>query len=471
MDAAIKIYPGVSKWDIRQKVWDYMEAKNLANFPRPVHNRIPNFKGAERACAHVSTLEIFHRTNEVKVDPDKPLEGARLEVLQAGKTLLVPTPRLRTGLLNKIVPPQGASRKDLRVCSTSQGVREYSVPIGLDAKITVDLVVVGAVAVSEKGYRIGKGEGYSDMEYAMMVSVGAVKDPVVVSVVHDCQVIDIPENLIEGHDLTVDYILTPTRAVRTRCTHPKPQGIIWAKLDRDVLEKIPILKNPLHGDTQRRWAFTLPSWTGAQDREKIPILGGAGQLHGGQHWGGPGKTRTALGGQDRGRGGQHWWGAGQGDTGQTWGRRTGGGDRTGGQEGESEDSTGGAQDRGEGEDSTGGAQDRGESEDTRGPQQQGSTTLYLGLPPGLRVSELKSALRGRGASPLRLSWQGAQRRAFLDYSHARAAADALRALEGLSVSGKSVRVQLARSRRAGRAPNHARTTRAQTGAQTPRTVT
>ena len=36
--------PGASKWDIREKVWDYIEDKNLANFPRPVHNRIPNFK-------------------------------------------------------------------------------------------------------------------------------------------------------------------------------------------------------------------------------------------------------------------------------------------------------------------------------------------------------------------------------------------------------------------------------------------
>uniref|UniRef100_A0A4W6C2R8 Methenyltetrahydrofolate synthetase domain containing n=1 Tax=Lates calcarifer TaxID=8187 RepID=A0A4W6C2R8_LATCA len=89
--------PGASKWDIRQKVWDYIEEKNLANFPRPVHNRIPNFK--------------------------------------AQKTLLVPTPRLRTGLFNKITPPQGASKEQLRVCSSSQ----------------VDLVVVGSVAVSEKG--------------------------------------------------------------------------------------------------------------------------------------------------------------------------------------------------------------------------------------------------------------------------------------------------------------------------------
>lgn len=35
---------GTSKWDIREKVWAYIERKNLANYPRPVFNRIPNFK-------------------------------------------------------------------------------------------------------------------------------------------------------------------------------------------------------------------------------------------------------------------------------------------------------------------------------------------------------------------------------------------------------------------------------------------
>ena len=32
-----------------------------------------------------------------------------------------------------------------------QGVREHSVPVGLDAKIHIDLVIVGSVAVSKKG--------------------------------------------------------------------------------------------------------------------------------------------------------------------------------------------------------------------------------------------------------------------------------------------------------------------------------
>ncbi|KAK2500756.1 hypothetical protein MC885_002764 [Smutsia gigantea] len=235
---------GVSKQDIRERIWDFMESQNLADFPRPVHHRIPNFKGSYLACQNIKDLEVFARTQEVKVDPDKPLEGVRLLVLQSKKTLLVPTPRLRTGLFNKITPPPGATKAILRKCATSQGVRDHSVPVGLESRLRVDLLVVGSVAVSEKGWRIGKGEGYADLEYAMMVSMGAVSQGTpVVTIVHDCQVVDIPEALLEDHDLTVDYILTPTRVITTGCERPKPAGITWSKISYEMMRKIPILRS------------------------------------------------------------------------------------------------------------------------------------------------------------------------------------------------------------------------------------
>uniref|UniRef100_I3JE10 Methenyltetrahydrofolate synthase domain-containing protein n=1 Tax=Oreochromis niloticus TaxID=8128 RepID=I3JE10_ORENI len=366
MDPVIKINPGGSKWDIRQKVWDYIEEKNLANFPRPVHNRIPNFKGAFAACAKVSELQAFIHTSEVKVDPDKPLEGARLAVLQARKTLLVPTPRLRTGLFNRITPPQGASKEQLRICSSSQGVKDFSVPVGLDAKIKIDLMVVGSVAVSEKGFRIGKGEGFADLEYGMMASMGAVNEStVVVTVVHDCQVMDIPEDLMGSHDLTVDYILTPTRVIKTDCQLPKPRGIIWNKLDTEKLQKIPILKKLRALEEQAGKDVTL----GAAP-EQVPEEGGNEV-----------KSQRKL--------------------------------------------------------------------------HLSVTTVYLGgIPAGLRVSELKTALREREATPLRLTWQGAQHRAFLDYSDPQAADQALEALQGLSLNGHSLQAELAKSQRGGRKSGH-----------------
>lgn len=51
--------PGASKWDIRQKVWDFIEGKNLANFPRPVHNRIPNFKASTRGTIRAAVLPLM----------------------------------------------------------------------------------------------------------------------------------------------------------------------------------------------------------------------------------------------------------------------------------------------------------------------------------------------------------------------------------------------------------------------------
>ncbi|XP_047566952.1 methenyltetrahydrofolate synthase domain-containing protein isoform X5 [Lutra lutra] len=235
---------GVSKQDVRQQIWDYMESQNLADFPRPVHHRIPNFKGASRAAEHFPRVQALQVARTIKVNPDAPHTSACFFVLDSKKTLLVPTPRLRTGLFNKITPPPGATKDLLRTCATSQGVRSYSTPVGLDSRVLVDLVVVGSVAVSEKGWRIGKGEGYADLEYAMMVSMGAVsqKTPVV-TIVHDCQVVDIPEALLEDHDLTVDYILTPTRVIATGCEHPKPTGIIWSKISCEVMGKIPILRS------------------------------------------------------------------------------------------------------------------------------------------------------------------------------------------------------------------------------------
>ncbi|XP_059007666.1 methenyltetrahydrofolate synthase domain-containing protein isoform X5 [Mustela lutreola] len=236
--------PGVSKQDIRQQIWDYMESQNLADFPRPVHHRIPNFKGASRAAEHFPRLQAFKVARTIKVNPDAPQTNARFFVLDSKKTLLVPTPRLRTGLFNKITPPPGATKDILRKCATSQGVRSYSTPVGLDSRVLVDLVVVGSVAVSEKGWRIGKGEGYADLEYAMMVSMGAVSQGTpVVTIVHDCQVVDVPEALLEDHDLTVDYILTPTRVIATGCERPKPTGIIWSKISSEVMGKIPILRS------------------------------------------------------------------------------------------------------------------------------------------------------------------------------------------------------------------------------------
>uniref|UniRef100_A0A670YQY6 Methenyltetrahydrofolate synthetase domain containing n=1 Tax=Pseudonaja textilis TaxID=8673 RepID=A0A670YQY6_PSETE len=90
----------VSKWDIRNKIWDYMEANNLADFPRPVHHRIPNFKGSFQTGVSIKSWDGFGQAREVKVDPDKPLEGIRLSVLQVNKFSLLDKTRPESSLVS-----------------------------------------------------------------------------------------------------------------------------------------------------------------------------------------------------------------------------------------------------------------------------------------------------------------------------------------------------------------------------------
>ena len=91
-----------TKSSIRQKVWETIEKNDIANFPRPVYNRIPNFKGANIAGQKVIELEEFKKAKIVKVNPDKPQEEVRYQVLDHDKTLIVPTPRLAKGLFNRL---------------------------------------------------------------------------------------------------------------------------------------------------------------------------------------------------------------------------------------------------------------------------------------------------------------------------------------------------------------------------------
>lgn len=91
---------------------------------------------------------------------------------------------------------------------------------------------------------------------------------------------------------------------------------------------------------------------------------------------------------------------------------------------------------------------------------RGFTTVYLGgIPFGLRVGELKSVLREREATPLRLTWQGAQHRAFLDYGDPQAAAHALEALQELSVKGYTLRAEVAKSQRGDKRSGQSRQSR------------
>jgi 5-formyltetrahydrofolate cyclo-ligase len=106
----------------------------------------------------------------------------------------------------------------------------------------IDLVVAGSVAVSPTGARLGKGGGYSDLEYALCRAVHCIDDLTrVITTVHPLQVVreEIPET---QHDFRLDLIVTPESALRTRRRRPQPGGIYPDDLTDDIRRSVPVLR-------------------------------------------------------------------------------------------------------------------------------------------------------------------------------------------------------------------------------------
>jgi 5-formyltetrahydrofolate cyclo-ligase len=70
------------------------------------------------------------------------------------------------------------------------------------------------VAVNRSGARLGKGAGYSDIEFGLLAEAGLIRlETTVVTTVHQLQVVD--EELPEAeHDFRVELMVTPDGVIR-----------------------------------------------------------------------------------------------------------------------------------------------------------------------------------------------------------------------------------------------------------------
>ncbi|XP_031839216.1 methenyltetrahydrofolate synthase domain-containing protein lost isoform X2 [Nomia melanderi] len=251
--------PEVTKHSFRQRIWDYLTKNELVNFPLNVYDRIPNFKGANEAALRLAELEEFKKARVIKINPDKPQEPVRFLALEANKEILVPIPRLRSGLFLHVTPVAGLSKNELRTLSKIHGLMETGKPLGVDSNIKVDLVVLGSVCVSRDGYRLGKGKGFADLEFAMMMRMGAVtQDTTVITTVHDCQIVDsLPPTLFKEYDVPVDIIVTPTQTIIVNPRLQKPTGIIWHMLTERRLKTMQVLQQLKEMDEKDGKVITL----------------------------------------------------------------------------------------------------------------------------------------------------------------------------------------------------------------------
>lgn len=224
---------------LRNRIWDLLVEKDVARFPLPPHGRIPNYIGVDICANMLIGVQEWEGANILKCNPDSPQRPVREAALAQGKTIYMAVPRLREERCfielhkDRILGPPSRG-------STIKGAFKYGKKVGPEHMKKVDLVIAGSVAVNAQGDRVGKGGGFSDLEFALAREFGIVgEDTPVVTTVHFLQVVEeiIP---MTSHDVPLDILVTP-KGVTKAPKRPKPKGIIWDDLSGDKIGDIPIL--------------------------------------------------------------------------------------------------------------------------------------------------------------------------------------------------------------------------------------
>jgi 5-formyltetrahydrofolate cyclo-ligase len=230
-----------AKAALRDEVWRAMSVPGIRRFPAPEH-RIPNFVGAEEAAKRLATTAVWAGARTVKSNPDSPQLPVRLAALLDGKLLYMAVPRLAERDPFFLLDPARLTDPPRKAVSI-KGASRSAQRVALAAMEPVDLVVTGCVAVGEDGARLGKGGGFSDLEFALAAAAGLVDARTRVgTTVHDVQVQGAGVIPTVGHDMHVDLIVTPTRAVEC----PRGRGhrlprLRWDELTDEKVDAIPLL--------------------------------------------------------------------------------------------------------------------------------------------------------------------------------------------------------------------------------------
>ncbi|WP_232702767.1 5-formyltetrahydrofolate cyclo-ligase [Halobacterium wangiae] len=232
----------MTKQELRERVWNSLEDSGEARFPFPPHGRIPNFAGADDAAALLAEQPEWERAATVKANPDAPQLPARRRALGDGKRVYMAVPRLRDEDCFLELDPDRIDPENYDAAPALSNVDDYAEQVGPDALPHVDLVLSGSVAVTPSGARVGKGEGYSDLEFAILSALGLVdEETVVATTVHESQVVADDEVAPDAHDVPMDLVVTSERVIRPDGAYDRPTGVDWTALDEERVEEMPVL--------------------------------------------------------------------------------------------------------------------------------------------------------------------------------------------------------------------------------------
>ncbi|XP_058128133.1 uncharacterized protein LOC131269667 [Anopheles coustani] len=319
----------ISKRFYRRDAWMTMQKRSQdpAGPSNHINRKIPYFPEADLCAERLAQTNEFKDAKSIKVNIDLAQEAVKLQALKAGKTLFVAPSQKSDYLYAKIKPcnvDEVPLAEQKRIVKMLAGEETYE-ELGIDQAEPLDMIVVGCVAVTEAGQRIGKGNGYVDLEIGILVDLGVIRPhTVIATTVADEQVYGpLPDNLFTYVDFSIDLIVTPTRILRPTRPEMRAAGIQWGLLSSRRLEVVRVLKKlkerleaqgqdiELKGEDTDVEIYRKPHGDGQRRQQNRRRRGGFGRGGGG----GGGAEGAEGGEQKQGGGKQQRGGDGNGQAG------------------------------------------------------------------------------------------------------------------------------------------------------------
>ncbi|KAH8369427.1 hypothetical protein KR009_010684 [Drosophila setifemur] len=398
-----------TKRSLRVQTWKKIQEGKVGVGFNSIFNRIPAFVDADKAAGLLVNEEEFKKAQHIKVNIDRALHDFKEQALLADKAVYLPSTRASSALCLKVHVPADATEEQKKEAFRVQDIQKFRTEIGLDSGLKLDIVVIGSVVVSRDGYRIGRGNGFADLDIGLLIELGVITpETVIATIVHDLQVVDsLPLELFQKYDTPVDIIVTPTEVIRVAKRLPRPNGVFWELLSERRLKILPVLQQLKEREEKAGKPIALKEEDTDVEQHQNNRRRRGPFRHRFQR-GNPGRTTSQTDNEQQGE-------TTQKRTPRRKGRLVNRRRRTTKSEGEQSGVEGGAKSEDRKFDEAGANERRPKKNKNRGPRD--FCIKLTNLTRDIRVKDLKSELRKRECNPMSIAWKGHFGRCYLHFGN------------------------------------------------------
>ncbi|MFP3982609.1 MAG: 5-formyltetrahydrofolate cyclo-ligase [Desulfurivibrionaceae bacterium] len=128
---------------------------------------LTNLREPGRVAQQLRGFQPYRRAERIFVSPARELSQVRINCLVDGKELIVAGPALKSGIYG--FQAYSIDFKDLEHAVSFKGIEKYGNLLDLSRKQPVDLFLTDGLALNDDGVRLGDGNGFFDLAFALLV--------------------------------------------------------------------------------------------------------------------------------------------------------------------------------------------------------------------------------------------------------------------------------------------------------------